>query len=500
MGRPVISLPPTRPQPPSKPAVPPIKTPPKPTAEPAPKAPPIREALDALPEPVAPPATTPVAVEKPAEPAPVAAAAPEAKAAPVQTPPPAETPKPEEMASAQTPVKPAAEQIPIDVKPVEAKPPVVVETTPPAPVEQKPASPVEAKPPAPVQKPVETKPAVAQPVAEPPQPSGGGAGKWIAILLLVLAIAGAAYYFLVFRPAAYPPAISVKVSVAAVADAPRVFPSPVEVKKAEPQTLKLLADGKVTKVVAENDEVAPDTVLVVLDSQAKLEKELATERTKIEALQKKAETAKGKAKQTAQTNLEEKQAKAAEIESQLKKIRLVAQRPGVVAKVLVKVGEAVTAGGDAVAVTDKALAAELKVPALEAQGMKVGQDVKLSAGAAGAAVSAQIVGIKTEGDVATLTFSLPLDTSAKAGDKLSLQRGMLEKVVRLPATAIVDGNKVYVMQGGKAAARQITVADRDGDSVFVQGLSSGDQVITSPLAEIKEGTAVQLADGAPSSH
>jgi hypothetical protein len=529
MGRPVIALPKPQAQPvAAKPA--PAATTPAPSkvsAKPAVELPrsPLKEALEGLPTPAAdeepaassPPAPKPAApaekasevmaavaalssqptalleqVAKPAEaaaPAQTAGGASAPAASPSETTPvktPAATPAPvtaQELPSAQTPVKaPQPEQSP---------------TAPtPGPTPAKPKEAPEA-PTAPA-KPAESQSAATKPSSQP-QPSGGGGGMWVLLLLILAAAAGAAYYFLVYKPKLPPPALGVQVSVAKVEDVPRMFPSPAEVKKSEPHVLKVESEGKVAKVAAEKDEVTAETPLVVLDTQAKLEKEQADLHLRIEQLQKKSETAKGKAKQDLDTKLGEKQTRLGEIESLLKKTQILAVRPGVVTGVLIKVGDAVQTDADAVAVADKALSAELKVPALEAQGMKVGQEAKLLNGTDknSPPITAQIIGMKSEGDFTTLTFSLPLDTSAKPGDKLQLQRGMLEKVVRVPASALVEGNKVYIAAEGKAVLRQITVADRDGDSVLLQGLANGDQIISDHAAELHEGLPIAVQAPAP---
>ncbi len=414
---------------------------------------------------------------------------------------------------AKTGPLPQVDELPDDLKPtpsVGVDIPVVIQPVKKPQVEPPVAAPVQSPVLAPVQPPMVAPPpvgpvpsiTVSPPVPEikapPPvaieptaEPAGGGAGKWIALVVLLL-IAAVAYYFMVYKPKQEPPPINVQLSVAKIEDVPRLYPSPAEVKKAVPQTFKLESDGTVAKVAAENDEVAAEAPLVVLDTDAQYEKELTELHTRIEQLQKKLESAKGKLKQDTQTKLDEKLARVSVVENLQKKSKVLAVRPGTVSKVLVKVGDAVTAGTEAASVTDKALTVEVKVPALEAQGLKAGSEAKLSSGAApnGGTIAAQIIGIKTEGEFASLALSLPLDTAAKPGDKLSLQHGMLEKVVRLPAAAVMDGNKVYLNSAGKATVRQVVVADRDGDSVLVQGLADGDAVILSRPPELHEGTAV----------
>ena len=466
MGRPVISLPTSRPA--AKPAT-------QPEVKAVPAAKPVEPA--ALPEP--PPA-------KPAEaPAPAAEVKP-AVAVPSAVEKPAEPSKPTPPPALSG--SPTAQLEPVPTPPTDTKTVPLATVAPPS-----------AKTPVTPEKPVETKPTEVAPSAKTPvgktpateQPQGGGAGKWLVLLLVLAAAIGAAYYFLVYVPKMHPPAISVRMSEAKPESMPRKFPAPAIVKSADPLTLKIEADGEVSKVAAEKDEVTPETVLVELNSKAKLEKELADLRKQLPPLQKKAETGKGKAKADAQTKLDEKQKRIGEVEGLIKKASLSAPRPGTVAKVLVKPGQAVTAGTDVIAISEKALAAELTMPAMEAQSLKVGDEVKLLAD--GTPVTAHVHVLKTEGDQATVQFILPADSKAKDGDKLSLQRGMLEQVVRLPSAALVEGGKVYVAREGKASLKAVTVADRDGESVLLQGLSAGDQVITSRVGELHEGSAVAAA-------
>lgn len=466
MGRPVISLPTSRPA--AKPAT-------QPEVKAVPAAKPVEPA--ALPEP--PPA-------KPAEaPAPAAEVKP-AVAVPSAVEKPAEPSKPTPPPALSG--SPTAQLEPVPTPPTDTKTVPLATVAPPS-----------AKTPVTPEKPVETKPTEVAPSAKTPvgktpateQPQGGGAGKWLVLLLVLAAAIGAAYYFLVYVPKMHPPAISVRMSEAKPESMPRKFPAPAIVKSADPLTLKIEADGEVSKVAAEKDEVTPETVLVELNSKAKLEKELADLRKQLPPLQKKAETGKGKAKADAQTKLDEKQKRIGELEGLIKKASLSAPRPGTVAKVLVKPGQAVTAGTDVIAISEKALAAELTMPAMEAQSLKVGDEVKLLAD--GTPVTAHVHVLKTEGDQATVQFILPADSKAKDGDKLSLQRGMLEQVVRLPSAALVEGGKVYVAREGKASLKAVTVADRDGESVLLQGLSAGDQVITSRVGELHEGSAVAAA-------
>lgn len=354
------------------------------------------------------------------------------------------------------------------------------------------------KPPV-VTPPVVTPPVVKPPVAETaPEKSGGGL-KWALVLVVLAVVAAVAYYFVAMQPPPTPPALGVKVSEAKAEDVTRFFATPALVKKAEPQTLKIEAGGAVSKFAAENIEVAAGGMLVQLAEYTKLNAEAVDLRARIGVYQKKIDAAKAKNKvdKDSQTKVGEKQQRLEQVEAELKKVQLLAKSAGTVSKVLVKAGQAVTAGAEVIAVADKALAAEIKIPAIESQGMKAGQEVALTA--AGGPLAARISVLKAEGEYTVVQFSLPETTTAKVGDELKLQRSPLTQVVRLPGTALTDGNKVFVMRDGKAAAATVTVADRDGESVLVQGLQTGDKVITSRIAELREGVAVMLEGAAPAS-
>jgi multidrug efflux pump subunit AcrA (membrane-fusion protein) len=342
-----------------------------------------------------------------------------------------------------------------------------------------------------------TTPITPTPVVRPPTTpeKKSSAGLLIVGLLVVAAVAAALYYFLVMNQPAAPSALGVSVSIAKPEDVARSFPTAAVVKKAEPQTLKIDGAGVVSKVVDENADVQPDTVLVQLDSQVKLNKELTELRDRLNVYQKKLDSPKTKSKpdqlRDAQQKITEKQQRLEVVEGLIKKAQLTAPRPGTVSKVMVKVGQSVTAGTEVVSLADKALAAEIKIPAIEAQGMKVGQDAQL-AGAAGP-LAVKVSSLRTEGDYAMVSFLLPDNATAKAGDELKLQKAPLSQVVRLPATALVDGGKVFVLRDGKAATLAVTVADREGDAVLLQGLPSGEQVIVAHPSELHEGSAARVA-------
>ena len=426
---------------------------------------------------VQPPAMQPEPIPAAPVVAPAALSEPQPSATTPQTPPMATSSEPAPMARPTEPIKPM-ESAPVE-RPV----------TPPA----EPERPISPQPmvqerPTPVLQPATLQPAA---VVE----KSGGTGKWFIILLVVAVVAFAVYYFVALRQPSAPPAVGVSIRIAKPEDVARSFATAAVVKAAEPQSLKIESDGTVTKVVEENADVPADAVLVELDAQAKFAKELTDLHERLTFYQKKIDSPKVKAKpdqlRDAQQKVAEKQQRLEQVEAIIKKSQLMAPRAGQVNKVMVKVGQAVTAGTEVISLTDKALAAEIKIPAIEAQGMKVGQDAQLAG--SGGPLTARVAALRTEGDYALVQYLLPENAAAKPGDELKLQRAPLSQVVRLPNAVLVEGNKVFVMRDGKAATLAVTVADRDGDAVLVQGVPSGEQVITSRLNELHEGSAVSAA-------
>ena len=230
MGRPVITLPATRPT--SKPATQPeVKAVPAPTAKPGEPA--------ALPEPPQPKPIEPVAaarwlpgrrrsqtrrgpVEKPAEPAKVRARQ-------------GQPAKVEPAALSGSPTVPIAT----------VAAPSAKLRSPPTSLPRLRSNPARRSR-------LRTAPSASTPVGKTPAARARRRGRQVVVILLVLAaVVGAAYYFLVYLPKMNPPAVGVRMSEAKPETMPRKFAVPAQVKPAEPVNLKIDADGDVAEVVAE---------------------------------------------------------------------------------------------------------------------------------------------------------------------------------------------------------------------------------------------------------
>ena len=134
------------------------------------------------------------------------------------------------------PPKPTTAQVPAP-KPAPAPAPKAAPTFYPEPPAPAPAF----YPPAPVAKPASPPPtpprqAPAQPSAPPARPASGGAGKWLLVVLLGLAVVGALAYF--FIQASHPDESLTSPSLPAAEPAPREVAAPKPAKRAKKSTKK----------------------------------------------------------------------------------------------------------------------------------------------------------------------------------------------------------------------------------------------------------------------
>lgn len=122
--------------------------------------------------------------------------------------------------------------------------------------------------------------------------------------------------------------------------------------------------------------------------------------------------------------------------------------------------------------------------------------------APGLPLTGKITEISRAADATTGLFPIVITLDATA---LRLASGMVasarlqprsdERLVRIPAGALVTGEgsngKVFVLAGGKAQSRAITVAFIDGDQLALRtGLKAGESVITEGAAYLDDGELV----------
>jgi len=134
--------------------------------------------------------------------------------------------------------------------------------------------------------------------------------------------------------------------------------------------------------------------------------------------------------------------------------------------------------------------------------------------ARGGAVVGLMTELEPEGRMAMLLISVkdPLQLSSPAERPRALILGSyvrveidgreLRDVVRVPRTALRDGDRVWLMStDGTLDIRDVTVAWSGNDYVYVsEGLSDGDLLVTSDLAAPVAGTALRTTDSSPPPH
>ncbi len=319
---------------------------------------------------------------------------------------------------------------------------------------------------------------------------GGRAGKWIAMAIILLVLAVAIYFLLGLLN----PAVSVQVMRAQPHQVVRKLPSPATVKQGERTMLRMEGGGLLASVIGEGAEVSAGMSLAALQNQARLQKDITELRERLVYYQRRRDQAREKEEGTqereATAKVNEKQERLAIAELWLKKSQILASRSGRITRVLVSPGEMITAGTEVLEIADRYLSAEMKVPAEEARAMQAGQEVPLQGPTV--PVNARVVSVTHSGPESVVAFELSSDAAVKPGDELRLIKGQLNDVVELPSSAITEGDTVYVLSQGKAARRKVSVVDHDGANALVAGLSSGDEVIVTNLAALREGQAVKL--------
>ncbi len=81
--------------------------------------------------------------------------------------------------------------------------------------------------------------------------------------------------------------------------------------------------------------------------------------------------------------------------------------------------------------------------------------------------------------------------------RLAIVRRQLEAVILVPAAALIeleDGHAAYVVEGGNARRRNVTVGTRIGEQVVIDaGLAPGDRIIIRGQDRVADGQAVEVA-------
>ena len=222
--------------------------------------------------------------------------------------------------------------------------------------------------------------------------------------------------------------------------------------------------------------------------------------------------------QAAQASVERAQTRIKEAQAQLQKMKLRAPFSGILAEVTVEIGEWTTPAPPGVpipAVLDliDPTSIYISAPMDEVDSSKIhpgqiarvtldpypkqsfmGSVVRVSSYVEDIEEQNRTVEIEVELDDRDFATTLLAGTSADVEIILSKR----EDVLRIPRTALLEGNKVWVIAQGQITERSIQMGLKNWDYVEIQsGLSEGEPVVTSiERAEIHPGHPVRIVEKA----
>jgi membrane fusion protein (multidrug efflux system) len=321
-------------------------------------------------------------------------------------------------------------------------------------------------------------------------PKKSSAASMVGLVVVLVAVAGVVGYVRFLGPSG----ANVTVRLASTREFVRLYDGAATVSKSEGHALSFGESGKLVDVIAQGTEVKAGMPLGTLEAFGKVEKELTDVKDRASFYDKQLQAAKATGKEEearkAEVKVAEKRKLLGELEERAGKLRLVAQASGTVSQVHAAAGEEIKAGQPVIQIGDQRLAAIFKLSAEDASGFKAGASVSLQRAAGGPAASGRVAKV----DGPSVTVEIVDDHGAgaiKDGESLRLVRGKVPNVVPIPPSALVkvDGaDTVFVLTGGEAKARRVTVVDRTPSEVLIgNGLAAGESVITSGGESLHDG-------------
>jgi RND family efflux transporter MFP subunit len=295
-------------------------------------------------------------------------------------------------------------------------------------------------------------------------------------------------------------ALSVKSQVARAETVVRWYPSAAPLRGVEPVKFSFAEGGKVAELLPPGQQVKSGDSLAKLDGYVKLEKQLGEIRGREVFYQgelDKAERAgNGPAVAQARAKVQEKRSLIAGLQAKYARLVLSATTPGTVGENLAKVGDGVEAGQPVTTLSQLRLRVDFVMPKDVAGSLKTGMIGRL-AREDGKLVDCRIEKVEEEGAETTVRAEvMDVASGVKSGERVRLVRSRFEGVIRLPTQSVVRAagspSLVYVVQGGKAQQRAVTILDKNDTEVLVgQGVAPGEHVVTSGAMALHDGSRVE---------
>lgn len=147
---------------------------------------------------------------------------------------------------------------------------------------------------------------------------------------------------------------------------------------------------------------------------------------------------------------------------------------------------------------------EFSIPAKHAARVAVGNQIYFTIENDSASYSGQVYAVESQIEASTRTLRIRATTpnpnkKMLPGQFVSIQLVLehLDKAIMVPTEAVVpqqDGNKVFVLRGGKVAEVNVAAGERTERTLeILNGLQVGDTVLTSGILQLKGGMKVGVA-------
>jgi len=350
-----------------------------------------------------------------------------------------------------------------------------------------------------------------------------GPGPIIAVVILLLVIAGVAYVF-INRERARVPKASARVRVFSPKPAAvyRWFSGRGTVTDHEGRTLGFDSAGTLAELLPPGTPFATGDVLGRLRAAQPLEALLSRQRARL-AFYEQMRDSMRKANNApelrqAMIKLADKQRLVDETNGGLAKLVIRASEPGEVVETLVKVGMPVAAHAPSVRVKGRMLHGEFALDAEEiaragklgfcrVEVIGLGQHASNAEAPAPGGPAADVgspdaqaaprfvdCAVETAGAARDkLRVTLPDNLGLVPGQPLRLARERFDAVFPIPTGAIAgaDGHRsIWVASAGAAERREVVVADMGDDALVSDGLRVGDEVILDAPADLRPGAPV----------
>jgi len=188
-------------------------------------------------------------------------------------------------------------------------------------------------------------------------------------------------------------------------------------------------------------------------------------------------------------------------EKQLQRHTIIAPFRGAFKRVNLQVGAYTNMGGRIASIirTD-ALEVETPVENAQARFIRVNDPALLTSTGRHIQWKGKVVRVSDFVDIATQSRSIfihvPLQGQAQlyAGEYVTvkLSGGVLENAMEMPRSAVFNHNEVFIIQNGRLKKEVVDVLKVNEETVVVRGLEEGVYVVTQPLINVAENTAVKI--------